>query len=189
MRLSTDASAMHIAPTAIVFAVQKDFLLPFLRVTRYTATPTTSSTATVTQNVTPSPRNDHGAFSASASSASAQPKNQFAILIFLLFFADFGVLGDARIPEMKKSRVCTQETGGGDSSPNRAVRTGKIPRKMRVSLRCPYGRMTYTGSNGRQNALSAVQPSPTAPIADDTIVLPIIPIPVKFVNIFLLFSP
>ena len=109
-------------------------------------------------------------------------------MIFLLFFADFGVLGDARIPEMKKSRVCTQETGGGDSSPKRAVRTGKIPRKMRVSLRCPYGRMTYTGSNGRQNALSAVQPSPTAPIADDTIVLPIIPIPVKFVNIFLLFS-
>ena len=120
---------MHIAPTAIVFAVQKDFLLPFLRVTRYTATPTTSSTATVTQNVTPSPRNDHGAFSASASSASARPKNQFAILIFLLFFADFGVLGDARIPEMKKSRVCTQETGGGDSSPKRAVRTGKIPAK------------------------------------------------------------
>jgi len=109
-------------------------------------------------------------------------------LIFLLFFADFGVLGDARIPEMKKSRVCTQETGGGDSSPKRAVRTGKIPRKMRVSLRCPYGRMTYTGSNGRQNALSAVRPSPTAPIADDTIVLPIIPIPMKFVNIFLLFS-
>ena len=65
---------------------------------------------------------------------------------------------------------------------------GKNPRKMRVSLRCPYGRMTYTGSNGRQNALSAVQPSPTAPIADNTIVLPIIPIPVKFVNIFLLFS-
>ena len=64
----------------------------------------------------------------------------------------------------------------------------KIPREMRVSLRCPYGRMTYTGSNGRQNALSAVQPSPTAPIADDTIVLPIIPIPMKFVNIFLLFS-
>ena len=119
------------------------------------------------------------------------PVNMFRHFLEIPFpvFADFGVLGDARIPEMKKSRVCTQETGGGDSSPNRAVRTGKIPRKMRVSLRCPYGRMTYTGSNGRQNALSAVQPSPTAPIADDTIVLPIIPIPVKFVNIFLLFSP
>ena len=85
MRLSTDDSAMHIAPTAIVFAVQKDFLLLFLRVTRYTATPATSSTATVTQNAAPSPRNDHAAFSASASSASARPKNQFAILIFLLF--------------------------------------------------------------------------------------------------------
>ena len=44
-----------------------------------------SGTATVAQNVTPSPRNDHGAFSVSASSASARPKNQFAILIFLLF--------------------------------------------------------------------------------------------------------